>query len=93
MKTWFITGTSSGFGRALAEALIAKGERVIATARKIESLAGLVATELGRIPQAGDTVEVADWHLDVVDASGRRAARVLLHAPLVKEDEEGGEAK
>ncbi|ELP67176.1 hemolysin family protein [Streptomyces turgidiscabies] len=58
-----------------------------------ETLAGLVATELGRIPQAGDTVEVADWHLDVVDASGRRAARVLLHAPLVKEDEREGEAK
>ncbi|MDX2546941.1 hemolysin family protein [Streptomyces sp. WI04-05B] len=58
-----------------------------------ETLAGLVATELGRIPQVGDTVEVAGWHLDVVDASGRRAARVLLHAPLVREDEEGGEAK
>ncbi|WP_405814432.1 hemolysin family protein [Streptomyces sp. NBC_01390] len=58
-----------------------------------ETLAGLVATELGRIPQAGDTVEVAGWRLDVVDASGRRAARVLLHAPLVKEHEEGGEAK
>lgn len=57
-----------------------------------ETLAGLVATELGRIPQEGDTVEVADWRLDVLDASGRRAARVLLHAPLMKEEEEG-EAK
>ncbi|MGW0996312.1 hemolysin family protein [Streptomyces sp. NPDC002523] len=47
-----------------------------------ETLAGLVATELGRIPEIGDTVEVAGWRLDVVDASGRRAARVLLHAPL-----------
>ncbi|MGW1782745.1 hemolysin family protein [Streptomyces sp. NPDC002143] len=46
-----------------------------------ETLAGLVATELGRIPAAGDTVEVAGWRMDVVDASGRRAARVLLHAP------------
>ncbi|GAA3909613.1 hemolysin family protein [Streptomyces lacrimifluminis] len=51
-----------------------------------ETLAGLVATELGRIPQAGDTVEVADWRLDVVDASGRRAARVLLHAPRASEE-------
>ena len=51
-----------------------------------ETLAGLVATELGRIPQAGDTVEVADWRLDVVDASGRRAARVLLHAPHANEE-------
>ncbi|GGJ39415.1 hemolysin family protein [Streptomyces brasiliensis] len=47
-----------------------------------ETLAGLVATELGRIPAVGDAVEVAGWRLDVVDASGRRAARVLLHAPL-----------
>ncbi|MFE2100102.1 MULTISPECIES: hemolysin family protein [unclassified Streptomyces] len=47
-----------------------------------ETLAGLVATELGRIPEVGDRVEVAGWRLDVVDASGRRAARVLLHAPL-----------
>ncbi|NKQ25372.1 hemolysin family protein [Streptomyces galbus] len=47
-----------------------------------ETLAGLVAAELGRIPDVGDTVEVGGWRLDVVDASGRRAARVLLHAPL-----------
>lgn len=46
-----------------------------------ETLAGLVATELGRIPAVGDGVEVDGWQLDVVDASGRRAARVLLHAP------------
>jgi CBS domain containing-hemolysin-like protein len=47
-----------------------------------ETLAGLVATELGRIPAVGDRLEVAGWRLDVVDASGRRAARLLLHAPL-----------
>ncbi|GAA3124942.1 hemolysin family protein [Streptomyces echinatus] len=55
-----------------------------------ETLAGLVATELGRIPAVGDSVEVAGWRLDVVDASGRRAARVLLHAPL--DDERAGGA-
>ncbi|MFH9328869.1 hemolysin family protein [Streptomyces althioticus] len=47
-----------------------------------ETLAGLVAAELGRIPEAGDAVEVAGWRLEVADASGRRAARVLLRAPL-----------
>ena len=46
-----------------------------------ETLAGLIAAELGRIPAEGDTVEVAGWRLDVGDASGRRAARVLMHAP------------
>ncbi|MEU8930832.1 hemolysin family protein [Streptomyces sp. NPDC048409] len=55
-----------------------------------ETLAGLVAAELGRIPETGDGVEVAGWRLDVVDASGRRAARVLLHAPLVAEQGQEG---
>ncbi|MBV7696507.1 hemolysin family protein [Streptomyces sp. TRM70350] len=52
-----------------------------------ETLAGLVAAELGRIPAVGDTVEVAGWRFEVLDASGRRAARVLLHAPLDDEKE------
>ncbi|MBQ1088712.1 hemolysin family protein [Streptomyces sp. B93] len=62
-----------------------------------ETLAGLVAHRLGRIPAAGDSLAVDGWRLDVVDASGRRAARVLLHAPLDDEtddrddkEEEGG---
>ncbi|GAA3051049.1 hemolysin family protein [Streptomyces roseofulvus] len=57
-----------------------------------ETLAGVLATELGRIPAVGDTVELGGWRLDVVDASGRRAARVLLHAPLPQHDDETGEA-
>ncbi|MFJ3160684.1 hemolysin family protein [Streptomyces kanasensis] len=57
-----------------------------------ETLAGLVATELGRIPEVGDAVEVAGWLLDVVDASGRRAARVLLHAPTAGTAETAGDA-
>ncbi|MGW7075046.1 hemolysin family protein [Streptomyces sp. NPDC054866] len=53
-----------------------------------ETLAGLVATELGRIPAEGDSVDVGGWRLDVVDARGRRAARVLLHAPLHDDHQE-----
>jgi NADP-dependent 3-hydroxy acid dehydrogenase YdfG len=41
-KVWFITGTSSGFGKALAEEVLAKGDRVIATARKPEVLQDLI---------------------------------------------------
>ena len=41
-KVWFITGTSSGFGRALAEEVLAKGDRVVATARKPEVLQELI---------------------------------------------------
>jgi NAD(P)-dependent dehydrogenase (short-subunit alcohol dehydrogenase family) len=42
-KVWFITGTSSGFGRELVEQLLDRGDRVIATARKPEQLADLTA--------------------------------------------------
>ena len=32
-QVWFITGTSTGLGRALAEAVVARGEKVVATVR------------------------------------------------------------
>jgi CBS domain containing-hemolysin-like protein len=57
-----------------------------------ETVAGLVAVELGRIPAVGDQVAVAGWRLDVVDATGRRAAAVLLRAPLDDERADGGGA-
>ncbi|MFD5448582.1 MULTISPECIES: hemolysin family protein [unclassified Streptomyces] len=60
-----------------------------------ETVAGLVAARLGRIPDVGDSVDLGGWRLDVVDATGRRAARVLLHAPLDDDpagDDEDGEA-
>lgn len=40
-KTWLITGCSSGFGRALAEAALAAGQRVVATARDVRRIADL----------------------------------------------------
>ncbi|MEU6964008.1 hemolysin family protein [Streptomyces chrestomyceticus] len=60
-----------------------------------ETLAGLIATELGRIPAAGDSLEAAGWRMDVLDASGHRAALVLLHAPLADSaaDETGEETR
>lgn len=42
-RSWLITGCSTGLGRALAEVLIARDERVIATARKPETLDSLIA--------------------------------------------------
>ncbi|MEM8675914.1 MAG: SDR family oxidoreductase [Cyanobacteria bacterium P01_G01_bin.67] len=41
-KVWLITGSSTGFGRILAETVLKKGDRVIATARKPEQLADLI---------------------------------------------------
>lgn len=40
-KVWFITGTSAGIGRELAEAALEKGYRVAATARRPEVLRDL----------------------------------------------------
>lgn len=40
-KVWFITGASRGFGRVWADAALKRGDKVAATARKLESIAGL----------------------------------------------------
>ena len=42
MKTWFITGASSGFGRELAAAVIAHGDQVAVTARDISKIEDFV---------------------------------------------------
>ena len=42
MKTWFITGTSRGFGHEWTQAALERGDKVAATARNIESLNDLV---------------------------------------------------
>src|ERR1700759_2320432 len=48
-KTWFITGTSRGFGREWAIAALERGDRVAATARKTDTLADLVSKYGDRI--------------------------------------------
>jgi len=64
-KTWFITGTSRGFGRQWAIAALERGDRVAATARNTESLADLVK-------QYGEAI--LPIQLDVTDAAKARAA-------------------
>ncbi|TRW22818.1 SDR family oxidoreductase [Flavobacterium zepuense] len=60
MKTWFITGTSTGLGRILTEKLLQQGHRVAATVRKEDALADLQS-------QYGDRLWVAI--LDVTDTT------------------------
>jgi NAD(P)-dependent dehydrogenase (short-subunit alcohol dehydrogenase family) len=48
-KTWFITGASSGFGRAFAEHALARGYNLVATARSIGKLESLVAKAPSRV--------------------------------------------
>lgn len=64
-RTWLITGTSRGFGRALARAVLAYGDNVLATARRPEDVKDLVA-------EYGERVRVAA--LDVTDPAAAVAA-------------------
>ena len=41
LRTWFITGVSSGFGRLMTEQLLERGDRVTGTTRKMDSLLDL----------------------------------------------------
>jgi NAD(P)-dependent dehydrogenase (short-subunit alcohol dehydrogenase family) len=65
MQTWFITGSSRGFGRALVEAALDAGDSVVATARRPEQLAEF--TE-----KYGD--RILPLALDVIDADAVQAA-------------------
>lgn len=64
MKTWFITGTSSGLGRVLTEQLLQRGERVVATLRRNGPLDDLKQ-------QHGDRLHVVT--LDVTDTRAIRS--------------------
>ena len=48
-NVWFITGSSRGLGRALVDAVLAGGHRVVATARNPASLAPLVERHGDRV--------------------------------------------
>ncbi len=41
MKTWMITGASSGLGRIMTESLLARGDKVAATVRRADALGDL----------------------------------------------------
>ncbi|MFJ9748827.1 hemolysin family protein [Streptomyces chartreusis] len=46
-----------------------------------ETIAGLIATRLARIPAKGDALDLDGWRLDVVDVDHHRADRVRITQP------------
>ncbi|WP_369036680.1 MULTISPECIES: oxidoreductase [Streptomyces] len=64
-RVWFITGASSGFGRAVAEAAVAAGDVVVGAARRTGALDGFVAAH----PK-----QVQALRLDVTDLAAIRTA-------------------
>ncbi|HLX49423.1 MAG TPA: SDR family oxidoreductase [Streptosporangiaceae bacterium] len=70
VKTWFITGTSRGFGREWAIAALGRGDKVAATARNVSAVDDLVAKH-------GDAI--LPIQLDVTDRDAGFAAVRRAH--------------
>ncbi|BAY50226.1 short-chain dehydrogenase/reductase SDR (plasmid) [Scytonema sp. HK-05] len=64
-RVWLITGSSTGFGRALASSALAQGDRVIVTARNVSQIQDLEH----KYPQTASSVR-----LDVTDQASIHAA-------------------
>jgi NAD(P)-dependent dehydrogenase (short-subunit alcohol dehydrogenase family) len=75
-KTWFITGTSSGFGRAFAEHALSKGYNVIAAARDVSKLQELTARDPDRVLALELDVNVEGDAKRGVDAAVDRFGRI-----------------
>ena len=63
MKSWFITGAASGIGRAVAEKVLARGDRVVAAVRQPDALNDLRAAH-------DEQLKVVAF--DVTDTAGMR---------------------
>jgi NAD(P)-dependent dehydrogenase (short-subunit alcohol dehydrogenase family) len=74
-QVWLITGSSRGLGRALAEAVLAAGHQLVATARKPEQLSDLVERYGEQVRAVAldvtDETAVHDAVKAAVDAFGR----------------------
>jgi NAD(P)-dependent dehydrogenase (short-subunit alcohol dehydrogenase family) len=64
-RTWLITGSSRGLGLALTRAVLGRGDRVVATARRPQDLDALVKADPDRVRAVG---------LDVTDPAAARGA-------------------
>ena len=64
-RTWFVTGATSGFGRAISQAVLDHGDRLVATGRDLDALETLVA---------GHPERALALRLDVTDPAAAREA-------------------
>ena len=97
IQTWFITGSSRGFGRALATAALDAGDQVVATARQPEQLAELadqfgdrvlpVALDVTDPAAAADAMAAAVERFDRIDVVVNNAGYANI-APVETSSEE-----
>lgn len=101
MKTWFITGSSSGIGRGIAQAVLEKGDNAIVMARQIETLEPFVkkypdqvlalSLELTDKSSIGEAVAAANNRFGSIDVLVNNAGHGYRAA--VEEGEEEGVAE
>ena len=75
-RVWLVTGSSSGFGLHIAQAALDRGERLVATARRPESLDDLVASAPDRVLAVGLDVTRTDQIDSAVAAALERFGRI-----------------
>ena len=80
-KVWFVTGASRGIGFEVAKAVLASGDKVVATARKSEGLAASLGGDEGNLLALPLDVSDKDAIGEAVRAAiahfGTRGAAVL----------------
>lgn len=64
-RTWFITGSSAGFGQAIASAALAAGDNIVATARRPHTLDALI----GQAPERALALALDVTDRDQIDAA------------------------
>ncbi|MDI9874303.1 SDR family NAD(P)-dependent oxidoreductase [Flectobacillus rivi] len=87
-KVWFITGASRGFGRVWAEAALQRGDKVVATARSLSSIADLsekfgdnvlpLALDVTKIDQVKSAIDTAFAHFGEIDIIFNNAGYSLV---------------
>lgn len=90
MKTWLITGASSGLGRLMCEALLARGDRVVASVRnravldemaaKYGDLLQVIVLDLSQSATIKPTIEAAFSQAGRIDVVVSNAAYGLFGA-------------
>jgi NAD(P)-dependent dehydrogenase (short-subunit alcohol dehydrogenase family) len=97
-KIWFITGASRGFGRIWAEAALQRGDKVTATARKLEDVADLkerfgdavlpLALDVTNAEQVLQVVQQAYKHFGRLDVLVNNAGTSLFAATEEASDDQ-----
>jgi NAD(P)-dependent dehydrogenase (short-subunit alcohol dehydrogenase family) len=97
-KTWFITGASRGFGRIWAEAALKRGDKVTATARRLEDVADLkerfgeavlpLALDVTNAEQVHQVIQQAYKHFGRLDVLVNNAGTSLFAATEEASDEQ-----